>query len=95
MKAFSWDLANVLFAFADIDECLTPNICPEEQCVNSPGSYRCVPCTEGFRGWSGQCLGRYQGFFSRPYTMPPWAGSEPPTLHTHTWGAAWNEKKKT
>ncbi|VFV30379.1 latent-transforming growth factor beta-binding [Lynx pardinus] len=40
----------------DIDECLTPSTCPDEQCVNSPGSYQCVPCTEGFRGWNGQCL---------------------------------------
>ncbi|XP_074845801.1 latent-transforming growth factor beta-binding protein 1 isoform X3 [Carettochelys insculpta] len=39
----------------DIDECLTQNICPDEQCVNSPGSYQCVPCTDGFRGWNGQC----------------------------------------
>ncbi|EGW02701.1 Latent-transforming growth factor beta-binding protein 1 [Cricetulus griseus] len=40
----------------DIDECLTPSTCPDEQCVNSPGSYQCIPCTEGFRGWNGQCL---------------------------------------
>ena len=45
--------------FSDVDECLTPSTCPDEQCVNSPGSYQCVPCTEGFRGWNGQCLGKY------------------------------------
>lgn len=47
------------FIFSDVDECLTPSTCPDEQCVNSPGSYQCVPCTEGFRGWNGQCLGKY------------------------------------
>ncbi|XP_027689640.2 latent-transforming growth factor beta-binding protein 1 isoform X4 [Chelonia mydas] len=39
----------------DIDECLTQSICPDEQCINGPGSYHCVPCTDGFRGWNGQC----------------------------------------
>ncbi|XP_039386176.1 latent-transforming growth factor beta-binding protein 1 isoform X5 [Mauremys reevesii] len=39
----------------DIDECLTQSICPDEQCINGPGSYQCVPCTDGFRGWNGQC----------------------------------------
>ncbi|XP_048699558.1 latent-transforming growth factor beta-binding protein 1 isoform X6 [Caretta caretta] len=39
----------------DIDECLTQGICPDEQCINGPGSYHCVPCTDGFRGWNGQC----------------------------------------
>ncbi|KAM9154400.1 latent-transforming growth factor beta-binding protein 1 isoform 4-T4 [Pangshura tecta] len=39
----------------DIDECLTQSVCPDEQCINGPGSYQCVPCTDGFRGWNGQC----------------------------------------
>lgn len=54
-KTFTTSLPN----FSDIDECLMPSTCPDEQCVNSPGSYQCIPCTEGFRGWNGQCLGRY------------------------------------
>ncbi|XP_075781089.1 latent-transforming growth factor beta-binding protein 1 isoform X3 [Pelodiscus sinensis] len=39
----------------DIDECLTQSICPDEQCINGPGSYQCVPCAGGFRGWNGEC----------------------------------------
>lgn len=49
--------------------------------MNSPGSHQCVPCTEGFRGWNGQCLGRFQsgltevlfllsGLFSTSGIMP-------------------------
>uniref|UniRef100_A0A8C9TRW5 Latent transforming growth factor beta binding protein 3 n=1 Tax=Scleropages formosus TaxID=113540 RepID=A0A8C9TRW5_SCLFO len=31
----------------DIDECLDPNACPNEQCENTQGSYECVPCQPG------------------------------------------------
>ena len=33
---------------ADKDECMmTPNLCGQGKCVNTPGSYRCT-CNEGF-----------------------------------------------
>lgn len=43
--------------FADIDECRHPGTCPDGKCVNSPGSYTCLACEEGYRGQSGSCVG--------------------------------------
>lgn len=43
--------------FADIDECHHPGTCPDGRCVNSPGSYTCLPCEEGYRGQNGSCVG--------------------------------------
>lgn len=43
--------------FADIDECRHPGTCPDGRCVNSPGSYTCLACEEGYRGQSGSCVG--------------------------------------
>ncbi|XP_069036378.1 latent-transforming growth factor beta-binding protein 3 isoform X4 [Lepisosteus oculatus] len=39
----------------DIDECLDPHTCPNEQCENTPGSYECVPCPPGHRAKDGIC----------------------------------------
>ncbi|KAL2094236.1 hypothetical protein ACEWY4_008955 [Coilia grayii] len=36
-------------ACEDINECLDPNVCPNEQCDNLPGSYECLPCQPGFQ----------------------------------------------
>ena len=43
--------------FADINECRHPGTCPDGKCVNSPGSYTCLPCEEGYRGQGGSCVG--------------------------------------
>ncbi|XP_056140139.1 latent-transforming growth factor beta-binding protein 3 isoform X3 [Lampris incognitus] len=39
----------------DINECLNPNTCPNEQCENTPGSYECVPCLPGHEAQGGTC----------------------------------------
>ncbi|XP_071396377.1 latent-transforming growth factor beta-binding protein 3 [Centroberyx affinis] len=39
----------------DINECLNPNTCPNEQCENTPGSYECVPCLHGHEARGGTC----------------------------------------
>uniref|UniRef100_A0A8C9R2M8 Latent transforming growth factor beta binding protein 3 n=1 Tax=Scleropages formosus TaxID=113540 RepID=A0A8C9R2M8_SCLFO len=39
----------------DIDECLDPNACPNEQCENTQGSYECVPCQPGHQARVGVC----------------------------------------
>uniref|UniRef100_A0A672G603 Latent transforming growth factor beta binding protein 3 n=1 Tax=Salarias fasciatus TaxID=181472 RepID=A0A672G603_SALFA len=39
----------------DINECLNPNTCPNEQCENTPGSYECVPCLPGHEARAGTC----------------------------------------
>nr|XP_049597987.1 latent-transforming growth factor beta-binding protein 3 isoform X4 [Syngnathus scovelli] len=39
----------------DINECLNPDTCPNEQCDNTPGSYECVPCLPGHEARSGIC----------------------------------------
>ncbi|XP_073706971.1 latent-transforming growth factor beta-binding protein 4 isoform X2 [Garra rufa] len=39
----------------DIDECEDHLRCPGQECVNSPGSYRCVSCKPGFDLLNGQC----------------------------------------
>lgn len=44
--------------FLDIDECRHPDTCPDGRCVNSPGSYTCVACEEGYIGQSGSCVGK-------------------------------------
>lgn len=44
--------------FIDIDECRHPGTCPDGRCVNSPGSYTCLPCEEGYIGQSGSCVGK-------------------------------------
>lgn len=43
--------------FADINECRHPGTCPDGRCVNSPGSFTCLPCEEGYRGQGGSCVG--------------------------------------
>uniref|UniRef100_A0A8C5EST5 Latent transforming growth factor beta binding protein 3 n=1 Tax=Gouania willdenowi TaxID=441366 RepID=A0A8C5EST5_GOUWI len=42
-------------ACEDINECLDPNTCPNEQCENTAGSYECVPCLRGHEAVSGIC----------------------------------------
>uniref|UniRef100_A0A667X5D2 Latent-transforming growth factor beta-binding protein 3 n=1 Tax=Myripristis murdjan TaxID=586833 RepID=A0A667X5D2_9TELE len=39
----------------DINECLNPNTCPNEQCENTPGSYECIPCLPGHEARGGTC----------------------------------------
>ncbi|MGH0148738.1 UNVERIFIED_CONTAM: hypothetical protein FKN15_038880 [Acipenser sinensis] len=45
----------------DIDECLDPNMCPNERCENRPGSHDCIPCPPGHRGQAQVCydVGRH------------------------------------
>ncbi|EPY81363.1 latent-transforming growth factor beta-binding protein 2-like protein [Camelus ferus] len=40
----------------NINECHHPGTCPDGRCVNSPGSYTCLACEEGYRGQSGSCV---------------------------------------
>lgn len=42
---------------SDINECLNPDTCPNEQCENTAGSYECVPCLPGMEAWAGTCYG--------------------------------------
>ncbi|XP_034034450.1 latent-transforming growth factor beta-binding protein 3 isoform X3 [Thalassophryne amazonica] len=42
-------------ACEDINECLNPETCPNEQCENTLGSYECVPCLPGHEARSGIC----------------------------------------
>ncbi|MCJ8733479.1 hypothetical protein PDJAM_G00223900 [Pangasius djambal] len=39
----------------DIDECDDPLRCPGKECINTQGSYNCVPCKPGFGLLNGQC----------------------------------------
>ncbi|XP_061754345.1 latent-transforming growth factor beta-binding protein 3 [Nerophis ophidion] len=39
----------------DINECLSPDTCPNEQCENTPGSFECVPCLPGHEVRAGIC----------------------------------------
>lgn len=48
---------NVSTSVSDVNECLNPNTCPNEQCENTPGSYECVPCLPGHEAHSGICYG--------------------------------------
>lgn len=43
--------------FPDINECLNPDTCPNEQCENTLGSYECVPCLPGHEARAGTCYG--------------------------------------
>ncbi|KAM8947004.1 latent-transforming growth factor beta-binding protein 1 isoform 2-T2 [Pelodytes ibericus] len=47
--------SNNLFPLSDIDECLSASTCPFDRCINNQGSYACVPCEEGYRGFYGRC----------------------------------------
>lgn len=58
-STMAWPVFPFIFSFEDIDECLTPATCPDAQCLNAPGSYQCIPCRVGFRGWNGQCHGMF------------------------------------
>ncbi|XP_031427916.1 latent-transforming growth factor beta-binding protein 3 isoform X1 [Clupea harengus] len=42
-------------ACEDINECLDPSSCPNEQCENIPGSYECLPCQPGYQAQGGVC----------------------------------------
>uniref|UniRef100_A0A4W5K8R4 Latent transforming growth factor beta binding protein 3 n=1 Tax=Hucho hucho TaxID=62062 RepID=A0A4W5K8R4_9TELE len=42
-------------ACEDINECLDPSSCPNDQCENTPGSYECVPCLPGHQAQDGVC----------------------------------------
>ncbi|XP_061916705.1 latent-transforming growth factor beta-binding protein 4 isoform X4 [Entelurus aequoreus] len=39
----------------DVDECAEPSQCPDQVCVNSVGSYRCVSCQTGYTLTNRQC----------------------------------------
>uniref|UniRef100_A0A9J7Z310 Latent transforming growth factor beta binding protein 3 n=2 Tax=Cyprinus carpio TaxID=7962 RepID=A0A9J7Z310_CYPCA len=39
----------------NINECLDPSICPNEQCENTVGSYECIPCQPGYQAQGGVC----------------------------------------
>ncbi|XP_072704828.1 latent-transforming growth factor beta-binding protein 4 [Ciconia boyciana] len=39
----------------DIDECENHLACPGQECVNTPGSFQCQPCREGFQLHRGRC----------------------------------------
>lgn len=39
----------------DINECLDPHTCPDEQCENTIGSYECIPCQPGYHAQGGVC----------------------------------------
>lgn len=43
---------------ADINECMDPSPCPHGKCVNTPGSYRCVGCADGYQPRNGRCIGK-------------------------------------
>ncbi|MEQ2197214.1 hypothetical protein XENOCAPTIV_025744, partial [Xenoophorus captivus] len=40
---------------SDVDECVDPLQCPGQECVNTPGSYRCSSCQPGFGLLNGLC----------------------------------------
>ncbi|XP_072302375.1 latent-transforming growth factor beta-binding protein 3 [Eucyclogobius newberryi] len=42
-------------ACEDINECLSADTCPNEQCENTEGSYECVPCLPGHEAKGGIC----------------------------------------
>lgn len=48
---------NLFSSIPDINECLNPDTCPNEQCENTPGSYECVPCLPGHEAHVGTCYG--------------------------------------
>uniref|UniRef100_A0A663F154 Latent transforming growth factor beta binding protein 4 n=1 Tax=Aquila chrysaetos chrysaetos TaxID=223781 RepID=A0A663F154_AQUCH len=39
----------------DIDECENHLACPGQECINTPGSFQCQPCREGFQLHRGRC----------------------------------------
>lgn len=41
----------------DIDECENHLACPGQECINTPGSFQCQPCREGFQLHRGRCAG--------------------------------------
>uniref|UniRef100_A0A8C4YKD8 Latent transforming growth factor beta binding protein 4 n=1 Tax=Gopherus evgoodei TaxID=1825980 RepID=A0A8C4YKD8_9SAUR len=43
-------------ARADIDECENHLACPGQECVNSPGSFQCLPCRDGHRLRNGRYI---------------------------------------
>lgn len=53
----SWNPDNLHLCVSDIDECDDPLRCPGKECVNTQGSYNCVPCKPGFGLLNGQCSG--------------------------------------
>lgn len=41
----------------DVDECQDPLQCPGQECVNSEGSYICIPCRVGHTMKNRKCSG--------------------------------------
>ncbi|MBN3299259.1 LTBP2 protein, partial [Amia calva] len=39
----------IFYIFTDIDECESLTVCPAGVCTNTPGSFSCMGCTDGFR----------------------------------------------
>ena len=62
---------------ADIDECENHLACPGQECVNTPGSFQCQPCREGFQLHRGRCAGT-------PYLSPHKGAPSNPTGDPHT-----------
>lgn len=63
-----------LCVLPDRDECEQPSTCRGQQCINTPGSYRCE-CKDGFAmGSRGQCEGEACCSLFPCHSKPPCAG---------------------
>lgn len=56
-------------SFSDINECLNPDTCPNEQCENTPGSYECVPCLPGHEARAGICYGKCSSAIQQNWSL--------------------------
>ena len=61
-----WNLFSLI---PDINECLNPDTCPNEQCENTPGSYECIPCLPGHEARNGICYGEYNPAVQRNVSL--------------------------
>lgn len=79
---------NFFSPIPDINECLNPDTCPNEQCENTPGSYECVPCLPGHEARAGTCYGESNPAAHLPFCLCAFVGY----LHMFTF-CSWGPKK--
>lgn len=88
----NWLYSSLFWSFADLDECQLQGVCPNGNCLNTVGSYRCI-CKPGYvpDPTFTTCICKPQSFsFIQQCSITPsrnmiWTKMNALSLHAHLW----------